>query len=110
MKMLLRILLRKISGIQLKDLVKNIMESMMSYKVMSAFNMKGKNRNEYVRHRKVDKTEKQSFQQLKLHELIVTLVMSLKENTLNEINFEIQKILRYAPDKVNVEDGGRKQN
>ncbi|XP_065653461.1 uncharacterized protein LOC136080575 isoform X2 [Hydra vulgaris] len=95
--------LSKTGGITLKENIKNILESLMSQKVMACFNMKGTNRHE----RKSNTQNKFSFEKLKVYELIVASVMMKKtESTVTDIKAEVQKIVRYAPSKLVVEKGG----
>ncbi|XP_065682803.1 uncharacterized protein LOC105849027 [Hydra vulgaris] len=96
--------LSRVGGTTLKENIKNILESLMSYKVMAGFNMKGNNRNEK---NKQEVQDKLSFEKLKFFELIIESILTKRsEATISDIKAEVQKILRYAPSKVVVKDGG----
>ncbi|XP_065643217.1 uncharacterized protein LOC136074947 [Hydra vulgaris] len=89
--------LSKISGISVKEAVKNILRSVFSYEALAHFNMKGQNKKES----NINRPEKSSFQQLKLCEAVTDAVLIIHGDTTREhIKKEIMYVLKYAPDKA----------
>ncbi|XP_052087914.1 uncharacterized protein LOC127724953 [Mytilus californianus] len=91
----LREYLRRIGGVDFKDLLKKAMTRMMSNSVMSKMNMKGKK-------------NKVGFVKTKLYRVISGCVMNAyPEITETQLKEELSKFLKYAPERAG--GGGRER-
>ncbi|XP_065650950.1 uncharacterized protein LOC136079157 [Hydra vulgaris] len=91
-------------GKDVKDVVKNIMESVATYDVFAKFNFKGTNR---LKNNKDSRPKKEAFKSLNICKVVCCAAMKDRRFNIEDVLNCVKDILRYAPDKAT---GGRRSS
>ncbi|XP_065667130.1 uncharacterized protein LOC136087634 isoform X3 [Hydra vulgaris] len=84
-------------GKDVKDVVKNIMESVATYDLFAKFNFKGTNR---LENNKDSRPKKKAFKSLNICKVVCCAAMKDRRFNREDVVNCVKDILRYAPDKA----------